>query len=153
MRAQVPSLFLIALLACSAPGGSEPNAPQGPPAQPEPDATIQIQATSLAAGVGYSWGKGTLEYQGKTYPVTMQGMMVVAVGIDSIDARGSVYRLKSLDDFDGNYTAKRGASTIGEGGAGVVMSNQNGVEVRMVARNRGVTLSLGASGVNLTLER
>jgi hypothetical protein len=138
----------MALLACTSSSSSGP-----PPEQPLPDATIKIEATSVSAGVGYSWGKGTLDYQGKSYPITMSGLMVVAVGVSTVEARGHVYNLKSLDDFDGNYGAKRGSATVGEGGAGVVMSNEKDVEVRMVAQNTGVTLSLGISGVKLAVER
>jgi len=146
MKRELASLVLLALVSCTA-------APSGPPAeQPTPDATLKIEAKSVSVGVGYSWGKGTLVYQNKIYHVTMSGMMVVAVGMVTVNATGRVYNLKNLEDFDGNYTAKRGSSTPGEGGAGVVMSNQNGVEVRMVAENTGVTLSLGAAGVKLALE-
>jgi hypothetical protein len=119
----------------------------------QPDATIHIQANSVSAGVGFSWGKGTLEYQGETHTVTMDGLIVLAVGISSANATGRVYHLKSLDDFPGKYDAVRGASAIGEGGAGVVMRNEKGVEVRMVAENTGVTFTIGASAVKLGLER
>jgi hypothetical protein len=146
--AKARALLLSVVLACTSTSTSSP-----PPEQPLPDATIRIEATSISVGVGYSWGKGTLEYQGKSHPVTMSGLMVVAVGLSAVEATGRVYFMKSLDDFAGNYTAKQGSATPGEGGAGVVMSNQNGVEVRMVAENTGVTLSLGAAGVKLAVEK
>lgn len=37
-----------------------------------PDATLQLSQGSVAAGIGFSWGKGTLTYEGKTYPVKVQ---------------------------------------------------------------------------------
>jgi len=147
MRRELASLVLLALVSCT----SATSGP--PPEQPLADATIKIEATSVSVGVGYSWGKGTLEYQNKIYHVTMSGLMVVAVGVVNVKATGRVYHLADLADFDGNYNAKPGSSTPGEGGAGVVMSNQNGVEVRMVAENTGVTLSLGAAGVKLAVEK
>lgn len=116
-----------------------------------PDATMRIEAKSLAVGVGYSWGKGTLEFQNRSYTVSMDGLLVVAVGLTSVTAKGGVYHLKTLEDFDGNYVATPGGSTIGQGGAGVAMINQNGVEVRLVAENSGVSLTLGKSGVKLAL--
>ena len=36
-------------------------------AQDKPDATIKLHTGSVAVGVGYSWGGGTLTYKGKTY--------------------------------------------------------------------------------------
>jgi hypothetical protein len=102
--------------------------------------------------VGYSWGKGTLEYQGKTHTVSLDGLLVLAVGISSVNATGKVYNLKSLEDFAGRYEAARGSSAIGAGGAGVVMRNKKGVEVRLVAENTGVTLTIGDAPVKLGLE-
>ena len=147
MKRALASLLALAALACT----STPSGP--PPEQPMPDATIKIEATSVSVGVGYSWSKGTLEYQGKTYPITMSGLMVVAVGVTKVEATGRVYFLKNLGDFDGSYGAKKGSSNVGEGGAGVVMSNEKNVEVRMVAENSGVTLSLGISGVKLAVQK
>jgi hypothetical protein len=123
------------------------------PARVEPDALLELKAKSLAAGVGYSWGGGTLTYQGKTYPVDVDGLMVGAVGISTIDAQGRVFNLERLEDFDGNYTAVSGGAAIGEGGAGIVMRNANQVEVRLVAETKGLTLNIGQSGVKLTIEK
>lgn len=110
---------------------------------------MKLTAKSVAVGVGYSWGKGELVYQGQTYPVEVSGLVAIAVGLNSIEADGGVYHLTKLEDFDGNYVAVRGGSGIGEGGASAVMRNQHGVEVRLVAKNSGVTLTLGTSGVSL----
>jgi len=145
-------LLVVLLLGCSSTDSSTP-IPAAPTPAPKPDAALRIEAKSLAAALGYSWGKGTLEYQGKSYPVTMNGVTILAVGFTSVSASGSVYHLSSLDDFDGRYTAPLGASALGEGGAGVVMRNEKGVEVRLVATNTGVTLSIGDAGVTLALEK
>jgi hypothetical protein len=124
-----------------------------PPEQPQPDGKLVVEAKSLALGVGYTWGSGTLEFAGRSQPVSVHGFTVLALGFTSVTASGGVYYLSSLDDFDGQYDAVRGGSALGEGGAGVVMSNRKGVEVRLVAENAGVTLTLGAGGVNLELEK
>lgn len=143
---------LVCALGALARADEGPKKPEPVP-PPPPDATLRISATSLSAGVGYSWGKGTLEYQGKTHAISMDGVLVLAVGISSVSATGSVYGLKSLDDFAGRYEAVRGSSPIGAGGAGVVMRNDKGVEIRMVAEHTGVTLTIGDGPVKLGLER
>jgi hypothetical protein len=120
---------------------------------PKPDATLEISAKSLAAGVGYSWGRGTLDFGGKTYGVTMDGLTIIAVGFNSVTAKGGVYNLLKLEDFDGDYVAVPGGRTIGEGGAGVAMRNDKGVEVRLVSETLGVTFTLGAGKVKLALEK
>ena len=47
----------------------------------KPDATLALSEGTVAVGIGFSWGKGTLTYQGKTYPVKVQGLSVGEVGV------------------------------------------------------------------------
>ncbi|HTO05930.1 MAG TPA: hypothetical protein VMR86_02650 [Myxococcota bacterium] len=145
-------LVLASAISCAVPSPVVPPLPEGPgtPA-PQPDATLEISAKSLAAGVGYSWGRGSLEYQGKTYGVTMDGLSIIALGFNSVTAKGGIYHLASLDDFEGDYWAVKGGRTLGEGGAGVAMTNAKGVEVRLVSDTQGVTLTLGEGKVKLAL--
>ena len=117
------------------------------------DATISLSAKSVAAGVGFSWGSGTLTYKGKKYPIEVDGITVVTAGIKGVKAKGSVYGLKQLEDFDGNYSALTGEATVGGGGGGLVMQNQNGVKVHLVATTRGVSLTAGVSGVKLAVKK
>src|SRR5262249_38599245 len=112
-------------------------------AKPKPDATLTLTAKQVSAGVGYSWGSGTLTYKGKSYPVVVDGLTVVSAGVSSISAKGSVTHLGKLEDFDGNYTALAGGATVGGGTGGVVMQNQNGVEISVHATTRGVSLTAG----------
>src|SRR5882724_8347063 len=41
-----------------------------------PNATLSLSGGSVAAGVGVDWGKGTLTYHGKQYPVAVKGLSV-----------------------------------------------------------------------------
>jgi hypothetical protein len=117
-----------------------------------PDATIKLHAGSVAAGIGISWGSGTLTYKGKDYPIDVRGLSVGDVGATSIEASGSVYNLKKIDDFSGNYTAAGTGLTVA-GGAGVAtMKNQNGVQVNLVSTTQGLKFALGAGGVDMKLK-
>ena len=44
------------------------------------DATIHLESTSVAVGVGFSWGKGYLKYRGHSHAITVDGLTVGAVG-------------------------------------------------------------------------
>ena len=121
--------------------------------KPKPDATLTLTAKQVSAGVGYSWGSGKLTYKGKTYPVDVDGLTVVSAGVSSITASGTVTHLSKLEDFDGNFTALAGGATAGGGAGGLVMSNQNGVEVSLHAKTRGVSLTAGVSGVKLSIKK
>jgi hypothetical protein len=118
-----------------------------------PDATLKLSAGSVAAGIGVSWGSGTLTYKGKDYPISVTGLSVGDVGITKIEASGKVYDLKSLDDFDGNYTAGAVGATVAGGGAVAGMRNQNGVSVNLVATTQGVKFTLGAGGVDMKIKK
>jgi len=117
----------------------------------EAEATLTLSEGSVAAGIGFSWGKGTLSYGGKTYPVKVQGLSVGEVGVTRATAKGDVSNLAKLEDFSGNYVAV-GAGATAAGGAGVtVMRNQNGVVIEMTSTTQGASLRLGAEGLRLTL--
>jgi hypothetical protein len=118
-----------------------------------PDATLQLSSGAVAAGVGISWGKGTLTYKGKQYPVSVGGLSLGKVGITKVTASGEVYNLKKLQDFEGNYTSATADVTLAGGHSGVTMKNQNGVLVVIHETSKGVDLTIGASGVDMKLKK
>ena len=118
----------------------------------KPDATIQLSGGSVAAGVGLSWGKGTLSYKGKQHELSVNGLSVGDVGVSKIAASGKVYNLHKLEDFDGNYTAVGTGVTIAGGASGVVAQNQNGVKVELYSTTKGVKFTLGASGIEMKIK-
>jgi len=120
-------------------------------AKRKPDATLKLSEGSVAVGIGWSWGKGTLTYKGKSYPVKVDGLTVGEVGVKRATAVGNVYDLKSLADFDGTYVAGGAGATIG-GGAGITaMKNQNGVTIEMKSTTQGASLKLAAEGLKLSV--
>ena len=119
----------------------------------KPDATLTLSEGSVAVGIGWTWGKGTLSYQGKTYPFKVEGLSVGEVGITRATAAGNVFGLKKLADFNGTYAAGAAGGTVG-GGAGIsAMKNQNGVVIELKSTTQGANLKLAAEGVKLTLEK
>ena len=118
-----------------------------------PDATLHLHSGSVAAGVGISWGKGTLTYKGKEYPVSVNGLSLGKVGITKVTASGEVHHLKRLEDFSGNYTSASADITLASGHSGVTMKNQNGVLLVVHSTSKGVDLTVGASGVEIKLKK
>lgn len=121
-------------------------------AKSRPDATLRISGKSVAAGVGYSWGSGTLNYRGKSYRFKVDGLAVGDVGASSITATGNVFHLKRLSDFSGNYTAASAGATAGGGAGASSMRNAHGVVINLKATTRGVELKAGVDGIKLQLE-
>jgi hypothetical protein len=118
-----------------------------------PDATLKLSGGSVAAGVGVSWGSGTLTYKGKTHKIDVKGLSVGDVGITKVEASGKVYDLKKLADFDGNYTGVAAGATAAGGGSVTTMRNQNGVTVDLVSTTQGVKVTLGAGGVDMKIKK
>jgi len=119
----------------------------------KPDAVIKLKGGSVAAGVGISWGSGTLVYRGKRYPISIEGLNVGDVGVTKVTASGKVYGLKKLEDLDGNYAAVDAGASLGGGGETAAMKNQNGVTVNLVSTTQGVKLALAAGGVSIKVVR
>lgn len=121
--------------------------------QAQPDATLRLKGGSFAAGIGFSWGSGTLTYKGKDYPISVNGVSLGKVGITGSSATGEVYNLKRLQDFNGHYNAGGAGMTIAGGRNAVAMSNQNGVKVLLASTSRGVDVTLAGGGVDMRLKK
>ncbi len=122
------------------------------PQEPYPVGEITISAKQVAAGVGWTWGDGTLKFKGKTYHFAVKGLNVAAVGISKFSSKGDVYNLKEASDLAGTYvTAGAGAAVI-KGKAGLVMRNEKGVVINLVSDQTGVQLSLGTDGLKISMK-
>jgi hypothetical protein len=75
------------------------------------------------------------------------------VGATKIEASGTIVGLKTLDDFDGNYTSVGVGATVAGGGDVLAMTNQNGVKVHLVTTTQGLNLSIGGAGVAMKIKK
>jgi len=118
----------------------------------KPVGQIQLKEGSVAVGIGYSWGKGVLTYRGKRYPFKISGLTAGELGGVTITARGDVYLLKKLEDFNGTYTSVGAGATAGGGFDVEAMRNANGVEIKVTSTTRGADLRAAIEGVKISLE-
>lgn len=118
-----------------------------------PDATIRLSEGTVAAGIGWSWGKGTLSYMGKTYRVKVSGITVAEVGITQAEASGSVYNLKSIDDFSGVFAAAGAEGTAGKGAGVSSLRNPKGVVINLKSETKGANIKIAAEGLKLEIEK
>jgi hypothetical protein len=119
----------------------------------KPDATLKLSQGQVAVGIGWSWGKGVLTYKGKDYPFKVKGLSVGDVGVTKAEAKGNIYDLKKLSDFNGNYTSAAAQGTLGGGVGATAMKNQNGVVIQLISTTQGLNVKLAAEGVKFTLEK
>jgi len=123
------------------------------PQEPYPLGEVTIESKQIAAGVGITWGDGTLKFKGKEYHFTVRGLDAGAVGISKISAKGDVYNLEKVEDFAGNYAVAQAGATVYKGGTGLLMRNTKGVVINMKAAQKGVQLSLGAQGLSISMKK
>jgi len=117
------------------------------------DGTLKLTEGSAAAGIGWSWGHGTLTYKGKTYKVKVDGLTIGEVGLTNVKAHGKVYNLNKLEDFDGVYAAGGAGATAGQGKGASALTNANGVSVLLTSDTKGANLKIAAEGIKLKIEK
>src|SRR5258708_38175404 len=115
-----------------------------------PDALIECSGGSVAAGVGFRWGSGTLTFQGKRDPLTVSGLSLVGVGVDEYTATGSVTGLKQVQDIDGPYVAAAAGATVVGGAGAIALDNLNGVTIHLTSATQGLSLTLATEGVEIS---
>jgi hypothetical protein len=122
-------------------------------AQEAPSATIELSGGSVAAGVGYSWGSGTLAFQGTKYPLKVSGLSIVNVGASEYTATGVVLHLTQVSDITGNYVAGEAGATLAGGGSLMSMKNDRGVVINMTTTRTGLQLTLAPTGLKIELAK
>jgi hypothetical protein len=121
-------------------------------AQEEPPAgRVSIETTSVAAGIGLSWGHGTLKLHGREYRFSVDGVTFVDFGVGKSSAVGEVYNLNQVAKFEGNYVAAEASFALGGGVGKVALRNSNGVIIHLTSISQGARLQLGSSGINIKL--
>ena len=73
-RALRTPCFAVASLLCLVGALAQAAAPEPDPAPPV--ATLTFRGRTATIGAGFTWGASTLEFQGKTYPVRIDGFVL-----------------------------------------------------------------------------
>jgi hypothetical protein len=103
-------------------------------------------------GIGVSWGEGALEFEGKKYPFSVDGLSLVDVGIAKASVVGDVYHLTDAAQFPGTYVAAEAGFTLAGGMGGMVVRNQNGVVMHLRSVSEGARLQLGTGGFTVKMQ-
>ena len=110
-----------------------------------PDGTVRMTEIMAAGAEG---GKGTLTFQGRSYPFKLVGGVTGGGGAANTQASGEVYGLHNISDFKGLYTQSSGGPGLAMSGASDLwLRNAAGVVLHLRGTQEGVTLSLGREEV------
>jgi hypothetical protein len=119
-----------------------------------PSAYVWLSGGTVAVGIGYSWGHGTLYYSKdqKQYKFKLKGVSVADVGGAGITAEGEVYHLNNPTDLSGEYSAVTAGVTVIEGGSLAYLKNDKGVVIKLHSQTGGLRFNLAATGIRITLQ-
>jgi hypothetical protein len=116
--------------------------------------TVRISQVQVAFLFSGNVGGGTLTFQGRDYDFSLGGLGYGGFGAQKIEARGEVYNLKRVEDFEGPYVQGRIGAVAGDAqaGGGMWLYNPAGVEIRLSSTREGYALSLGGDAVFIKLD-
>lgn len=126
------------LASCVTKKANDPNAPTGPP-----DATLTLDISQASYYGSATAGGGSLHYQGRSYPISVRSVGAGGTGVQTIHARGEVYRLQSLAAFSGTYTGKRSGLTLFKGKMYERLESDKGTIIYLTGRTSGLATSSG----------
>jgi hypothetical protein len=117
-----------------------------------PSGSVTI-TEDFVAGLG--GGKGTLEYQGRTYPFQVVGTVAgPGGGVEKITASGPVYKLASVSDFPGRYSQSTGkAGFSSSGSSDLWLENNAGAIMHLQGTSSGAMLTLGKDEILIRMEQ
>jgi hypothetical protein len=146
-------LAIIFVSGVAAAGGASSPAPVAEGAIPS--AYVWLSGGSVAVGIGYTWGHGTLynSKDQKEYKFKLSGVSVADVGGAGITAEGEVYNLTTPADLNGDYSAVTAGVTVIEGGSVAYLKNDKGVVIKLHSQTGGLRFNLSANGMRITLQQ
>ena len=117
---------------------------------PKVSGKIKIKTTSVAAGIGFEWGEGTMTmYDGTIWTCKIKGLSIIDVGISTIEASGEVYHLVVAEDLEGTYVSGQAGATFIAGGSASTLKNDKGVILKLKSTQQGLKFTLAPGGMSI----
>jgi hypothetical protein len=144
----ISSAIRIALLALSAFAGtalsSTAHADEG---------TVQLTIYKAGWVIGGSGGSGSLNFHGRSYPLSAGGLDYGLVfGGSKTVLRGRVSNIVRPSDVAGVYGAAGAGLAVGGGARAIVLTNQKGAVLELSGRQVGLMANVDLSGLAITLK-
>lgn len=103
--------------------------------------------------IGGSGGGGTLEFNGRTYDLSVGGLDYGLVfGGSKTVLRGRVRNIRRPSDVAGVYGAAGAGLAVGTGARAIVLTNQKGAILELSGRQTGLIANADLSGLAITLK-
>jgi hypothetical protein len=114
--------------------------------------TVRIQIVKAGFIVGVGGGKGTLTFNGKSYPLSIGGVSVGTIGVATVNLAGTARNLRTAADIAGTYGAASASVAIVGGAKVATLKNEKGVVLEVHGVQLGLEASLSLSGMTIALQ-
>jgi hypothetical protein len=114
--------------------------------------TIHLSVVKAGFIVSTGSGTGSLNYQGRTYRLSVSTVGYGTIGVTGGELTGTAYNLRSAVDIAGTYRAAAAGLTVGGGAQVARFQNANGVILELVGAQLGLAISLGSAGMTIVLQ-
>lgn len=114
-----------------------------------------VRLTIYKAGwiIGGSGGSGTLNFHGRSYPLTLGGLDYGLVfGGSKTVLRGRVRNIERPSDVAGVYGAAGAGLAVGGGARAIVLTNPKGAVLELTGQQVGLMVNLDLSGLAISLD-
>ena len=114
--------------------------------------TIRFSVLKAGIVIGGSGGTGTLNFQGRNYPISIGGLSYgFTFGASQTEFRGRVSNIRRAQDVAGVYAAAAAGAAVGRGAQAIVLTNQNGAVLTLSGRQAGLIVSADLNGMAVSL--
>ena len=114
--------------------------------------TVQLKVTKVGFIVGVGGGSGTLNFQGRTYRLSVGGVSAGTIGAAGANLVGTASNLRTAADIAGTYSAASASLAVAGGAKVITLQNSNGVVLTLRGKQVGFEASLSLSGLTISLQ-
>ena len=115
--------------------------------------TISIRIYKAGFVIGGSAGSGVLNFQGRSYPLSIGGLSYgFTFGASETRFHGKVSNIRRPSDVAGVYAQAGAGAAAVRGAQAIVLTNQSGAVLALTGGQRGLIVSADLSGLALALK-
>jgi len=114
--------------------------------------SISFRVLKAGFVIGGSGGSGTLNFHGRSYPISIGGISYgFTFGASETRFHGTVSNIRSPYDVAGVYAAGNVGAAVGRGAQAIVLTNQKGAVLSLTGRSAGAIVSADLNGLAISL--
>ena len=115
--------------------------------------SISFRVLKAGFVIGGSGGSGTLNFHGRSYPISIGGISYgFTFGASETRFHGTVSNIRSPYDVAGVYAAGNVGAAVGRGAQAIVLTNQKGAVLSLTGRSAGAIVSADLNGLAVTVK-